>query len=208
VPDEPFRDPLAELTPAARAILVAARTVLRERGMEGLTLEAVANEANTSRTQVPYHFGSRAGLIEALFDWLFHESWARFMRPPDGPWPMTVHGALEWSRQEMADISALRDSSDLVVHSLRDEFVRQRLALLYQRDRRLEVEALGLDSDEDEETQRRSDGVGAVLLALDEGLALQRAVDPDFDLDAALEAAESILTRGLTWPAEEGGEEQ
>ena len=143
MPEYGARDPLEELHPTARAILVAARTVLRERGMAGLTLEAVANEANTSRTQVPYHFGSRAGLIEALFDWLFFDSWTRFMSPGDSPWPMTVHQSLQWSREEMTDLTAIRDSLDLVVHSLRDESVRNRLAMLYRRDRRLEIAALG-----------------------------------------------------------------
>jgi len=212
VPEDVARDPLEELHPTARAILVAARTVLRERGMAGLTLEAVANEANTSRTQVPYHFGSRAGLIEALFDWLFDEVWMRFLRPPGEALPMTVHESLEWSRQEMADLAAVRDSWDLVVHSLRDEMARKRLVLLYARDRRLEVEAVGLGGGApggapDPEAERRRDAVGAVLLAIDEGLGLQLAIDPDFDLDAALEAAEEILTRGLPRQPGENDEE-
>jgi len=195
VPEDIARDPLEELHPTAKAILVAARAVVRERGMAGLTLEAVANQANTSRTQVPYHFGSRAGLIEALFDWMFYDVWMRFMRPP-GAWPMTVHESLQWSRQELDDLATVRDARDLVVHSLRDEMVRRRLALLYERDRRLEVEAIGLDA-AGETDRGQLDAIGAVLLAIDEGLAVQRAVDPDFDIDAALEAAEAILTHGL-----------
>jgi AcrR family transcriptional regulator len=208
MPEDVARDPLEELHPTAKAILVAARTVLRERGMAGLTIEAVANQANTSRTQVPYHFGSRAGLIEVLFDWLSYEVWMRFMRPPGGVRSMTVHESLEWSRQEMADLAALRDAWDLVVHSLRDEMARKRLVLLYARDRRLEVETVGLGGGApsgapDPEADRRRDAIGAVLLAIDEGLGLQRAIDPDFDLDAALEAAEDILTHGLPRPAGE-----
>lgn len=197
MPEDVARDPLEELHPTARSILGAARTVLRERGMAGLTLEAVANEANTSRTQIPYHFGSRAGLIEVLFDWMFYDVWIRFMRPPEASWPMTVHESLQWSRQELTDLATVRDAADLVVHSLRDEMVRKRLALLYERDRRVEVEALGLGAGAGESDRERLDAIGAVLLAIDEGLALQRAVDPDFDLDAALEAAEAVLTHGL-----------
>jgi AcrR family transcriptional regulator len=214
MPENAPRNPLGRLQPAARNILAAARRVLRERGMAGLTLEAVANEANTSRTQVPYHFGSRAGLIEALFDWLFFDSWSRFMSPGDSPWPMTVHQSLEWSRQEMTDLEAIRDSFDLVVHSLRDESVRNRLAMLYRRDRRLEVEALGCETgsgtegtdrqDSHDAADRRLAAIGAVLLAIDEGLALQRAIDPAFDLDGAFAAAEAILTHGLRWPDAEG----
>ena len=90
VPEDVARDPPEQFHPTARSILVAARTVLRERGMAGLTIEAVANQANTSRTPVPYHFGSRAGLIETLFDWLFYEVWMRFLRPLGGVRPMSA----------------------------------------------------------------------------------------------------------------------
>lgn len=37
----------------------------------------------------------------------------------------------------------------------------------------------------------------------DRGLGLQLAIDPDFDLDAALAAAEEIITRGLPRPSGE-----
>lgn len=45
-----------------------------------------------------------------------------------------------------------------------------------------------------------------MLLAIDEGLGLQRAIDPDFDLDAALDAAEEILAHGLPEPRGETDE--
>lgn len=93
--------------------------------MAGLTIEAVANEANTSRTRIPYHFGSRAGLVQALFDWLFYEVWMRFLRPSGEARTMTIRESLEWSRQEVSDLVAVRDAWDLVVHSLRNEMARR-----------------------------------------------------------------------------------
>ena len=125
---------------------------------------------------------------------------------------MTIHESLEWSRQEMTDLAAVRDAWELVAHSLRDEMARRRLVMLYARDRRLEVETLGLDlgapeGPPDPEAEHRRDAIGAVLLAIDEGLGLQRAIDPDFDLDAALEAAEEILEHGLPRPSGEDDDE-
>jgi len=47
-------------------LLSAARRLVREEGLEGLTLEAVARRALVGRGAPRYHFGSRRGLLEAL----------------------------------------------------------------------------------------------------------------------------------------------
>jgi len=48
-------------------LLEAARQVLVERGYEGLTTRAVAGVAGAPMSQIQYHFGSKEGLITALF---------------------------------------------------------------------------------------------------------------------------------------------
>jgi AcrR family transcriptional regulator len=49
-------------------VLEAAWTVLRQRGYAGLTTRAVAAEARVPLSQIHYHFGSKQGLILALFE--------------------------------------------------------------------------------------------------------------------------------------------
>lgn len=54
-------DPKAEL-------LNAARYVLLEQGYAGLSTRAVAAEAGTQMSQIRYHFGSKEGMVLALFE--------------------------------------------------------------------------------------------------------------------------------------------
>ncbi len=49
-------------------ILEAARSLLAGDGYAEFTVETVAREADVSRATVYYQFGSKAGLLEALFD--------------------------------------------------------------------------------------------------------------------------------------------
>lgn len=51
------------------AILEATKSVLRERGYAGLSTRDVAAAANMPMSQIHYHFGSKQGLILALFEY-------------------------------------------------------------------------------------------------------------------------------------------
>ena len=49
-------------------ILAAAQEILKGDGYMEFTVDTVAGEADVSRATVYYQFGSKAGLLEALFD--------------------------------------------------------------------------------------------------------------------------------------------
>jgi len=56
---------------AARdALLEAAKSVLRERGYAALSTREVAAAAGVPLSQIHYHFGSKQGLVLALFEYL------------------------------------------------------------------------------------------------------------------------------------------
>jgi AcrR family transcriptional regulator len=56
---------------AARdALLDAAKSVLRERGYAALSTREVATVAGVPLSQIHYHFGSKQGLVLALFEYL------------------------------------------------------------------------------------------------------------------------------------------
>ena len=66
-------DPAADLAPTAARILEASKRLLDERGFAGLTFEAIAAEAHENKASIRYHFGNKAGLIEALADSVVHD---------------------------------------------------------------------------------------------------------------------------------------
>ncbi len=51
-------------------LLEAAKQVLLEHGFAGLSTRAVAAQAETQMSQIRYHFGSKEGLVLALFDFM------------------------------------------------------------------------------------------------------------------------------------------
>lgn len=56
----------ADLDATKRALVEAALLVVAEHGVEGLTVQAVADEADVAVRTVYNHFGSRDGLVDAL----------------------------------------------------------------------------------------------------------------------------------------------
>ncbi|MEV2211755.1 helix-turn-helix domain-containing protein [Streptomyces sp. NPDC050997] len=83
-------DAVAERADAARnraRLLEAARGLVGERGVEHVTMEAVANEARVGKGTLFRRFGDRDGLLRALLDEVeaeFHEAYISGP-PPLGP---------------------------------------------------------------------------------------------------------------------------
>src|SRR5215510_4891175 len=61
---------LAKKTETSTSILEAAKKVLRQNGHSGLSTRDVAAAAGVPLSQIHYHFGSKQGLMLALFDYL------------------------------------------------------------------------------------------------------------------------------------------
>jgi AcrR family transcriptional regulator len=70
-----------------RRILAAARKLLAEKGVEGLTMQAVASTAGVGKGTVFHRFGDRDGLTAALIDEYMREFQDSFLwgPPPLGP---------------------------------------------------------------------------------------------------------------------------
>ncbi|WP_341214096.1 TetR/AcrR family transcriptional regulator [uncultured Limimaricola sp.] len=58
-------------------ILAAAREVLMAQGFTGLSTRAVAGAAGTQMSQIRYHFGSKDGMVLALYEHLTEQLLAR-----------------------------------------------------------------------------------------------------------------------------------
>ena len=61
---------LAKKAETSTSLLEAAKKVLRQNGYSGLSTRDVAAAAGVPLSQIHYHFGSKQGLMLALFDYL------------------------------------------------------------------------------------------------------------------------------------------
>ncbi len=66
-------------------ILAAAREVLGAQGFSGLSTRAVAEVAGTQMSQIRYHFGSKDGMVLALYETMTEELLARQTEVFDDP---------------------------------------------------------------------------------------------------------------------------
>ncbi|MHC1479617.1 TetR/AcrR family transcriptional regulator [Frateuria aurantia] len=111
-------------------MLAAAGTLAAEQGLHALTLDKVAERAGLTKGALQYHFKSRQGLIEALYEQVISEAQSRMDahrradqgEPEGAPARAYLRGADD-DTQGVGRIDVLRV---LTAHSLSDATVRQR----------------------------------------------------------------------------------
>jgi AcrR family transcriptional regulator len=190
-------DPAERLSPTARRLVAAARTLLARGGVEALTVEGVAAEAGAYRDSVRYYFGSKAAFIAAVVDSLAHDqsvaAVAETRARPAGE--ERVHALVAGDRQLVNDRDSFRDFFAIFPHVLLDEELRSRVAGLYDWYR--DLYAAGM-AKEGAETAVRLRGLASLMVAMTDGLAVQKLLDPEgTDLDGLFALWESLLRREL-----------
>jgi len=175
--------------------------VLEKNGYAGLRLEAIAKESGLAHSLVRYHFGSKAGLVGVLIDWLLYETYVTMHRGMTALSPEDTQGRLRTMTQGLRrlfqDTSSYRLYLDLVVAAIHDDDLRPRLAESFVGQRRLILEAL--ETPVTGSSCRRADAVSAVVVAFSDGLAMQYLADPDgIDLDRIFEVWDEMM--GLATP--------
>ena len=195
----PIADPASDLPPAAMHILVAARKVLVSKGFSGLTLKAIAEESGENSAMVQYYFGNKAGLVAAIIDSQFLDELAGVSAAMD-----TVIGddLLPKFVDSLRPISAwpsFRVFFDVLPYTLRHEEYKERMAAIYDFYRQVKLQWLHAESLE-LDTQVHHDallGFAALIVAIVDGLAIQKAIDQDFDLSRPYDVLEVLLAEGL-----------
>ena len=125
--------PLASQSTTTTAILRAGERLLRDKGPAALTIESVAREAHVDTTTVFYHFGSKAGLLESLFDALSHDALASFAASVAETESVQERIELYWRYIGLLmrqDEGNTRSYHELLLHTLRNAHFRERVALL------------------------------------------------------------------------------
>ena len=188
-------DPAAQLSPTARRLVAAARTLLARGGFEALTVEGVAAEAGAYRDSVRYYFGSKAAFIAAVVDSLAHDqsvaAVAETLGRPAGE--ERVHALVAGDRKLVDERDSFRDFFAIFPHVLLDEELRARVAALYDWYRDLYAGGMGGAGAEGDARLR---GLASLMVAMTDGLAVQKLLDPEgVELEPLFALWEEILRR-------------
>ena len=191
-----------DLPPTAAKLLAAARRILVRKGYASLTMQAIEQEAGINRALVHYYFGSKAGLLEALVESLFEDPAFGYSdgvaSAPAGP--ERVAALLEWLGRITADRRSGRLLYELLPHILRSKSLRGRVAELYDAYREFDGDCLASGAEADAELR---EDLGALSVAVVEGLGIQAAVDPHgFERDRAYALWQDVITHYLSAVAE------
>lgn len=170
--------------------------MLSRDGLSGLTLDAISTESGANKSLIAYYFGSKGGLIAALIDWVDHDDTARLIAAltEDGAAGDAVTTLLDIERQGSKAIDAGLLFFDLLPYVLRDDALRTRLGELYRWYR--ELDGWAFSGGDSESRDRRLEQLGALTVAVCDGLTIQHAADPSFDVDAVYDLWEHMV-RGL-----------
>jgi AcrR family transcriptional regulator len=183
-------------------ILRGAFQVACREGIGGLTVRAVAAEAQVSHALVLFHFGRKERLVHELLDWVIagtavlhiSEDVARFPHARD-----RLHALLQ---QEMARLSHQPEHTRLFLEywalGARHEEIRTRIGAELERYRtafRAIMEEMLL-AEPATFAGATADGLAAVAVSWIHGCAVQAMVDPGrFDTDDYLTAVRGMIGR-------------
>jgi len=161
----------------AMRILEAAKRILSEKGYSKLTLQAVEEESGEYRALVSYYFGSKQGLVDAIFEDLMQSEDAALrerldkIESPDE----RVCVLIDEQRQISADWRGFRAFYELLPRIMRDERLRAGLAADYAEARELNRQTLAAGRGGTPDL----DKLAGLSVAIVEGLAVEYAADQE-----------------------------
>jgi len=199
-----FEDPLPSLPETARKLLVAAKEIVADEGFGALTLKAVSERAGENKAMISYYFDNKAGLIAAVLDSVIHDEYLVSLdRMRDvAPGERTQRLVSEMRRMDAA-VDDFQVFFELLPHVLRDDVLRRRIARLYQWYWSVKLEWLGVQDGPKAMADPDLLGLAQVLSAVIDGLAIQAALNPGFDLGPPYRVFARMLERSL--PGAPGG---
>jgi AcrR family transcriptional regulator len=187
------------LNPTALRILNAAKHLLANKGFSALTFEGIAAEAGVNKAATRYHFGSKAGLLEALVDEIVLDECASLAHDmsTDASLDERLDSFFSSVRRIAVDPGTFDGFFDVLPHALRDKALRKRLVYLYEVWYQWNLEWLDVVSLEDERREAL-EGLGRLAAACIDGIAIQssihgRTYDPESTLRAFRLCLESVL---------------
>jgi AcrR family transcriptional regulator len=194
-------EPSEEQQHTKERIIAAATKILAEKGYEATTLREISREAQAAPGLVHYYFGGKDELLVEVLQAAgqqFHQRMEHLAQQLPGGLSLDAFLTHLYERIDLEpEVYRLRyESFSLGLHNpVIEPKVRERLA--QRRNEIGSVLAKVLENMEKTENVKRFSLdptlLAALLLALFDGLALQKIMDPTFDLEAAYH----LLVRSL-----------
>jgi AcrR family transcriptional regulator len=183
-------------------ILAAAYQVASHKGIDGLTVRAVAAKAKLSHGLVLFHFKRRDQLLRALLDQLLATTSELHAAPAVARIPAPLDRLRALLRQEMDrvghDPRRIRLFYDFWVLGTRNAAIGARIAAELERYRgafRGMIEEV-IRAEPRRFAHVTPKGLAAVVVSFINGCAVQAMIDPhSFDIEEYLAAADSLLGR-------------
>ena len=193
----PGGDPRQGMSPPALNILAAAQRVLVDKGFSGLTLRAIAQESGENSAMVQYYFGNKEGLVKAMIDSVFRDDQqdaaaAMSTGTADDRLPRFVDGL-----RTISSSRSFRVFYDILPYALRNAGLRSRMARAYDSYRQIKRDWLRGTDEPTLLEQEALLGVAELMTAVVDGLAIQEAIDDEFDMRRAYAVLEFLLQRSL-----------
>jgi len=195
------------MPPAAAHLLEAAQHVLLSKGFGGLTLRAIAQESGENSAMVQYYFGNKDGLVRAMIDSAFRDDQQDAAAAMNAAMGDARLPAFVDALRTIGSSRSFRVFFDILPYALRNETLRDRMARVYVWYRRIKCDWLsgGSESGEPAAAEREAlQGVAELMTAVVDGLAVQEAIDDDFDSSRAYAVLELMLQRSLPELIERG----
>lgn len=181
-------------------IVRAAYRVACDRGLHGLRVRDVASRAGISNGLVIFHFKTKDGLLLALLDWLLATTTALHVTDDVRAIAVPLDRFLAVLRTEMNRLSSepqrIRLFFDFWARGMRHPAVRTRmrreLARYREAFRPIAEEVLRAEPERFEGVTPA--GLAGVAVSFIKGCAVQSMIDPSFDIDQYLAAANGLLS--------------
>jgi AcrR family transcriptional regulator len=189
-------------------ILKAAYDVASRRGIDGLTVRAVAAKAKLSHGLVLFHFKRKDHLVDALLDRVLATTLTLRQSEEVARIPHALDRFRTLLQQEMERLSYEPRRTRLFFEywalGTRHTAIRAKISAELERYRaefRMTTEEI-LQTEPERFTGVTSDGLAAVAVSFINGCAVQAMIDPDhFDIKEYLAAVQGIIGR-LAPPAQ------
>ncbi|WP_127484673.1 TetR/AcrR family transcriptional regulator [Paenibacillus ehimensis] len=179
-------------------LIESAKRCIRDKGIDKLTLKAVAEGAGVTQGTVYYHFKTKEQLLFDIVQSLCDASWkvAQPAKAAGEDLQASIAQALAGARERAAYQSFYHTLFfSLVLHSLQNDEMLKQLSRLLEKENAQAAELLAGWLPASARSVMSLESWGILVNALIDGLALQALINPDFESEKIYAELSALIAR-------------